>query len=72
MVAAGAVVTSDVPDFALVMGSPARQVRWVGRAGQPLVDRGEGNFECPATGAMYVEVDGLLEESGITHESSRP
>jgi len=72
MVAAGAVVTSDVPDFALVMGSPARQVRWVGRAGQPLVERGGSSFECPATGALYVEVDGVLEESGFTHESSRP
>jgi UDP-2-acetamido-3-amino-2,3-dideoxy-glucuronate N-acetyltransferase len=72
MVAAGAVVTSDVPDFALVVGTPARQVRWVGRAGEPLVDRGGGSFECPATGAMYLEVDGRLVEAQITHESSRP
>jgi acetyltransferase-like isoleucine patch superfamily enzyme len=72
MVAAGAVVTGDVPDFALVVGSPARQVRWVGRAGEPLVDRGEGSFECPATGALYREVDGRLEEAEVTHGSSRP
>lgn len=72
MVAAGAVVTGDVPDFALVMGTPARRVRWVGRAGEPLVDRGQGRFECPATGAVYVEVDGLLREGPVTHESSRP
>jgi len=37
MVAAGAVVTTNVPDFALMVGVPARRVGWVGRAGVPLV-----------------------------------
>jgi UDP-2-acetamido-3-amino-2,3-dideoxy-glucuronate N-acetyltransferase len=72
MVAAGAVVTGDVPDFALVVGSPARQVRWVGRAGRPLVDRGGGSFECPSTGEIYVEANGVLQQGEVTHESSRP
>ncbi len=35
LVAAGSVVTTDVPDFALVAGVPARRLRWVGRAGEP-------------------------------------
>ena len=48
MVAAGAVVAADVPDFALVAGVPARRIGWVGRAGVPLEDRGEGVFVCPA------------------------
>ncbi|MYR60082.1 N-acetyltransferase [Streptomyces sp. SID625] len=64
MVAAGAVVTKDVPDFALVMGVPARQVGWVGRAGVRLTERAEGAgvWECPQTGDLYQESDGSLVE----------
>jgi UDP-2-acetamido-3-amino-2,3-dideoxy-glucuronate N-acetyltransferase len=56
MVAAGAVVTRDVHDFALVVGVPARQIGWVGRAGRRLepVD-GEGTWSCPKTGDLYRE-----------------
>jgi acetyltransferase-like isoleucine patch superfamily enzyme len=62
LVAAGAVVTRDVPDFALVVGVPARQIGWVGRAGVRLVAKGERRFVCPQTGAEYVEADGCLDE----------
>ena len=55
-VAAGAVVTKDVPAHALVVGVPARRVGWVGRAGQPLVADGDG-WRCPATGQRYEEID---------------
>jgi acetyltransferase-like isoleucine patch superfamily enzyme len=62
LVAAGSVVTKDVPDFALVAGVPAKRIRWVGKVGEPLEDRGEGLFVCPKTGDEYVEIDGVLKE----------
>lgn len=62
LVAAGAVVTKDVPDFALVVGVPARRIGWVGRAGVPLVEAGDSLWECPKTGSRYVERGGQLHE----------
>ncbi|AGZ41460.1 acyltransferase [Actinoplanes friuliensis] len=62
LVAAGAVVTKDVPDFALVVGVPARRIGWVGRAGRPLVAKGDGAWVCPETGAGFTETGGLLTE----------
>jgi acetyltransferase-like isoleucine patch superfamily enzyme len=57
LVAAGSVVVKDVPDFALVAGTPARRIRWVGRSGIPLerADGSETLLRCPSTGAQYEE-----------------
>ena len=65
LVAAGSVVTKDVPDFALVAGVPARRLRWVGRAGVPLEAGTQPNsWVCPATGQTYTETnETLLEDS---------
>ena len=65
LVAAGATVVRDVPDFALVVGVPARRIGWVGRAGVPLEQDADDQdlWVCPTTGAQYRQVnDNQLEE----------
>lgn len=62
LVAAGAVVTRDVPDFALVAGTPARRIGWVGHAGVRLEPSGDGRWRCPETGKSYMERDGVLSD----------
>ena len=60
MVAAGSIVTRNVPDYAMVVGSPARRTGWVGRDGKPLSDAGEGVFVSLSTGEEYREHEGVL------------
>ena len=65
-VGAGAVVSRDVPDFALVVGVPARRIGWMSRHGErlPLPATGEGSAACPATGERYrLQGDTLVLES---------
>lgn len=61
LVAAGSVVVSDVPDFALVAGTPAKRIGWVGRAGRPLA-LSDGTWVCPVTGERYEERSNMLFE----------
>ena len=55
-VGAGAVINRDVPDFALMVGVPARQIGWMSRHGERLALPLSGDAEaaCPATGERYL------------------
>jgi UDP-2-acetamido-3-amino-2,3-dideoxy-glucuronate N-acetyltransferase len=62
MVGAGAIVVADVPDFALVVGAPARRIGWVGRAGVRLCQEAGGVWRCERTQERFREVEGRLHE----------
>lgn len=62
MVGAGAVVTSDVPAHALVVGNPARFAGWVCVCGARLEPTGDGEVVCTSCGRHHVLRDGVLGE----------
>lgn len=59
-VAAGAVVTHDVPDYALVVGNPARHAGWTCRCGVKVEVDDDGSTRCGAWGSAYTLHTGVL------------
>jgi UDP-2-acetamido-3-amino-2,3-dideoxy-glucuronate N-acetyltransferase len=59
-IGAGAVVTKNVPAYALLVGNPARQMGWMSEFGHRLVFDETGKAVCPESGQVYQLSDGLV------------
>lgn len=64
-IGAGAVVNHDVPDYALMVGVPARQIGWMSEYGEQLdlPLQGSGRAVCPHSGDVYLLSDGRLSKA---------
>lgn len=63
-IGAGAVVTKNVPDYALLVGNPARQMGWMSEFGHRLEFNGEGIAVCPESGQQYKLQNGNVSRLG--------
>ena len=61
-VGAGAVVTKNIPDYALVVGNPARQTGWMSEYGHKLKFNPEGIAVCPESQDHYILADGKVNK----------
>ena len=64
MIGAGAVVTKDIPPYALVVGNPSRQIGWVSEYGHRLSFDDKGKAICPETGQSYQLDDNQVKRIG--------
>lgn len=64
-IGAGAVIKTEVPDYALMVGVPARQIGWISEHGERLIFDENGIATCPGNGEKY-----QLKENKVTKEIS--
>lgn len=70
-IGAGAVVNRNVPDFALLVGNPARQIGWMSKQGQRLHFDSTGQAVCPESGEHYRLENGQVREANPDLEETR-
>lgn len=63
-IGAGAVVTKEVADYALMVGNPAKQIGWMSELGHRLIFDSKGNAFCEVTKAKYRFQNGSVEKLG--------
>jgi UDP-2-acetamido-3-amino-2,3-dideoxy-glucuronate N-acetyltransferase len=73
-IGAGAVVTKNVPDFALIVGNPGHQLGWMSRHGHRLASPDSiGVMRCPESGYRYAETEpGILRCLDLSEEAPLP
>ena len=63
-IGAGAVVTKNIPDYALVIGNPAKQTGWMSEYGHKLSFDKVGEAVCPESGEKYLLKNGIVTKIG--------